>query len=95
MVFTTADLGRRPIAFPDPNGLGPNVPRVFREEFNYVGVRDNIIFFFQLVPLDADMPNEELKRMLFGEGGWARRFGLFLDALRRFLDGESEAAPAA
>jgi len=79
MVFTKTDLGRGPLAFPSCNALVS--PDAFRPDWNFVGTRDNVVFFFQLAPLEgvelAEYPNE-----------WVERCCLFIEELRQFLDDE-------
>lgn len=80
MVFTTKDLGRGPLAFPTGNSIRRT--RIFRPDWHFVGTRDNLIFFFQVLPLDEETvagftryPNE-----------WVESCYEFLEEFRRFLD---------
>jgi len=84
MVFTEGNWGRGPLACP----VGRAVPHVdlpqypFRDDWHFVGVRDNLIFFFQLLPYGQMEPTSYPHE-------WINRCYQFIGELRQFLDGDS------
>ncbi|MEW6308581.1 MAG: hypothetical protein AB1492_05990 [Bacillota bacterium] len=74
ILFTTHNQGRGPLAM-----LGGD-PTVFRPDWHFLGARDNLIFSFQLLPLD---------RTWAGRGyppEWGMLIEPFIGAVRTFLD---------
>jgi len=88
MVFTEGDWGRGALAFPVGNSLYGPAPELtplnlFPPEWHFVGTRDNVVFFFQLLPLrevqveSTSIPPRE----------WITRCCRFIGEFRQFLDG--------
>lgn len=79
MVFTDKDWGRGPLAFPTANALADIDS--FRADWHFVGTRDNVVFFFQMVPLDPSLSTQYPR-------DWIERCFDFVGEFRQYLDGE-------
>ncbi|MCL6580775.1 MAG: hypothetical protein K6U08_04060, partial [Firmicutes bacterium] len=79
MVFTTFDLGRGPLARPEGNSLRDF--NSFRAEYHFVGTRDNIIYFFQMLPL----PDSKAGTTHYSLE-WLGDCRNFIDEFRQFVD---------
>ncbi|MEW6308546.1 MAG: hypothetical protein AB1492_05815 [Bacillota bacterium] len=80
ILFTTQDLGRGGLA----NAVGNHGLRdrsvVFRPDWHFIGVRDNLIFCFQLLPLDKTWAGTSYPR------AWLVLIDSFVGDVRKFLD---------
>ncbi|MBE3519957.1 MAG: hypothetical protein IMW97_06615 [Firmicutes bacterium] len=81
MVFTTRRLGRKTVAFPvAERARGPDV---FPPDWHLVCSRDNVLFFFQIVPAGEGRESGALEQYPVE---WVTKGLSFIDGLRRFLD---------
>jgi len=82
MVFTPQDLGREALALPVA-GLARGAGGVVPPDWRFVATRDNVLFFFQVVPvLDKDAGGATESYPI----EWIDAAYSFVRELRRFLD---------